>query len=201
MLMLMPLVWTSVYKLRTDDQVFLDKFYLLLCMTQIDKFFLVKELCSKAGYATFGQSSFSRENFPKQIKLVKEGKTCQGHSLYYTVIAVHAVVHTREQLKLVKKNRWKNFVHRTHKQGKLSRNLTSKIWSFVWGLNCDSAQPSSSQQVLSVSRRARVWTRWENRIVLAVLKHFGGNKASLRYQNLSIKHVWPARLGLAYVPL
>ena len=29
---------------RTQDQVFLDKFYLLVCTAQIDKFFLVQKL-------------------------------------------------------------------------------------------------------------------------------------------------------------
>ena len=144
------------------------------------------ELCSKAGHVSFWARLLFKEKLARANKTCQGRKTCQGHSLYCAVIAVHAVVHTREQLKLVKKNRWKNFVHRTHKQGKLPRNWTSKIWSSVWGLNCDSAQPSSSQQVLSVSRRARVWTRWENRIVLAVLKYFGGNKANLRYQILQL---------------
>ena len=50
--------WCMSLKPRTDDQVFLDKFfldkcYLLVCTTSIGKFFLDKEPCSKAGVTSF----------------------------------------------------------------------------------------------------------------------------------------------------
>ena len=58
--------------------VFLDKFYLLVCTTLIDKFFLDKEPCSKAGMTSFWTRFLVKEKLVnlcrthEQIKLVKE---------------------------------------------------------------------------------------------------------------------------------
>ena len=70
----------------------------------------------------------------EQIKLVKEKivkeklAVCAELSFQENVFSC-----THEQLKLVKENCWKRLVHRTHKQGKLPRNLSRKTCSSVWG--------------------------------------------------------------------
>ena len=76
-------MFSTFLKPRTDDQVFLDKFYLLVCTTAAWSC----QLLNKA---------------PCQ------GKTCQGHSLYCAVIAVKENLFScpNEQLKLVEKNCW-----------------------------------------------------------------------------------------------
>ena len=79
--------WELSLKPRTDDQVFLDKF------------FLDKEPCSKAGHGSFWTRFLVKEKLPnlcrthEQIKLVKD-----------KFANVHACTH--ELLKLVKENCW-----------------------------------------------------------------------------------------------